>query len=79
MQYTLNNSDSPANNQDDCIVIPVFSTKDSAVLHIAAKDVDKACSGKISRFIETGDFKGTLEETHTFYDLDDVKASRVML
>ena len=79
MQYTLNNSDSPANNQDDCIVVPVFNANESAELHLAAKKVDKACSGKISKFIKTGDFKGTLEETHNFYDLDGVKASRVML
>ncbi len=79
MQYTLNNSVSAANNQDDCIVIPVFNTNDSAELHLASKNIDKVCSGKISKFIETGDFKGTLEETHIFYDLDGVKASRVML
>jgi len=79
MQYTLNNSDSPANNQDDCIVVPVFSANESAELHLAAKSVDEACSGKISKFIDTGDFKGALEETHIFYNLDGVKASRVLL
>ncbi|MEB8433947.1 leucyl aminopeptidase [Cocleimonas sp. KMM 6892] len=79
MQYTINNSDSPANNQDDCIVLPVFSADESAELHLAAKKVDIACSGKISKFIDTGDFKGTLEETHIFYALDGVKAARVML
>ena len=57
MQHTLNNSDSPANNQDDCIVVPVFSANESAELHLAAKNIDEACSGKISKFIETGDYK----------------------
>ncbi len=79
MQYTLNHSDSPANNPDDCIVVPVFSHNEKAELHLAAKNVDKACSGKISQFIETGDFKGSLEEVHLFYGLDGIKASRVML
>ena len=80
MQYILDNSDLPSNNKYDCIVIPIFSGKSKNIeLSDAAKQIDKASKGSISSYVDTGDFKATLEQTHLLYNLNNISASRVLL
>ena len=80
MQYSLDNSSSASNNKNDCLVVAVFSTKSKKVeLSDAARELDKASNGAISKIINMGDFTASLEETYTLYELENIEATRVIL
>ena len=80
MQYILDSSISPSTNKNDCIVVAVFSSKNKKiVLQGATKELEESSNGAISNFLNTGDFKASLEQTQMLYQLDGIKASRVML
>ncbi len=80
MQYSLDTSTSALTNKNDCIVIGIFkSNKKRITLHGAAKEVDEASKGIIKNLLKTGDFEGGLGNTHLFYDVKGVNASRVLL
>lgn len=80
MQYIFDSSKSILSNKSDCLVIGVFSSKKKKIaLEGAAKHIDEAANGLISEFLKTGDFKGSLEETHTFYNLECIASPRVLL
>jgi len=80
MRYSLDTSTSSLSNKNDCIVIGFFKfNKKRITLQGAAKQVDEASKGMIKKLLKSGDFKGNLEQTHLFYDIDGVDASRVLL
>ncbi|HIO97546.1 MAG TPA: leucyl aminopeptidase, partial [Leucothrix sp.] len=79
MKIQLNQNNNPATDSQDCVVIPVFSNDDSAVLSKAGKVLDDSCSGAISAILDKGDFKGKLETTTLLYDLSGCTPSRVLL
>ena len=80
MHYKLDTSDSPSSNNSDCIVVAIFSDDDNpAILGDAAKDLDKQSKGALTNIIESGDFKGSLEQTHLLYNIEGIKSSRVLM
>jgi len=79
MKYTLNSNNNPANDNHDCVVIPVFSDEKKVVLGEAGKQLDKASAGEISSILDKGDFKANTSDTLMLYDVAGIKASRVLL
>jgi len=79
MKYSVNTASSSTSNSDDCIVIPVFCEKNKAVLQSAAKHIDKACDGAITKFIGTGDFTGKSGQVQMLFQLQGISSPRVLL
>ncbi len=79
MKYTLNTNNNPATDNQDCVVISVFSDDKKVELSDAGKLVDKASAGEISSILDKGDFKASTADTLMLYDVTGVKASRVLL
>ncbi len=69
-------SGTPASVDTPCLVIGAFSL---GVLTDAASAVDTASGGAITRRIEAGDFDGKPGSMAMLYELDGVKAPRVLL
>ena len=63
MNYTLNQTNNPLTDTQDCLVIPVFSKDNGTTLDKAGNQVDVNNAGAISQILETGDFKGELGTT----------------
>ncbi|MEE9444897.1 MAG: leucyl aminopeptidase [Cocleimonas sp.] len=79
MKYTLNSTNNPATDSQDCVVIPVFSDDKKVTLSDVGKQLDKVSNGEISSIIDKGDFKANTADTLMLYDVTGVKASRVLL
>ncbi len=84
IKYDFTVKQDPSTIKSDCIVVPVFCHKKNndkpvAQLTDAAKQLDQSSQKALSQFIETGDFTGKLEQTHLFYQLTGISASRVLL
>lgn len=79
MQYKLDTSATPSSNKSDCIVVAIFSNKKKASLGAAAKELDEKSKGELSQIIDSGDFKGSLEQTQVLYNLKGVEASRIIM
>ena len=76
MNYSLNTNNNPTTDNTDCIVIPLFSDNNKAILDNAGKGLDEANAGKLSAILDKGDFKGGVGNTLMLHDLG---ASRVLL
>ena len=76
MKYTLNTNNNPATDNQNCIIIPVFTQDKKAILDKAGKLLDEANSGAISKMLDQGDFKASAGSTSILHGLS---ASRVML
>ncbi len=89
MQYKLDTSETPSSNKSDCIVVAVFfnkehsnkehSDKKNASLGDAARQLDEVSNGALTEIIDSGDFKGDLEQTQMLYKVEGVEASRVLM
>lgn len=80
MHYTLDTSATPSTNKSDCIVVAIFAGDDSpAILSDAAKELDTKSNGALSDIIKSGDFEGSLEQTHLLYNLTGIESSRVLM
>lgn len=79
MKFTLNSNNNPATDTQDCIIIPVFTNDKKACLQDAGESLDKACSGKIKKFLDKGDFVGSTGKTMMLYDIEGIKSSRILL
>jgi len=79
MKYTLNSNNNPATDDQNCVVIPVFSDEKKAKLGEAGKLLDKASGGKIKSILDKGDFKAKTNDTLMMYDLKGVNATRILL
>lgn len=76
MQYTFQSKANAAELSTDCVIAGVYQDGE---LSTAAEQLDSASGGKISAFVELGDFSGKKNETYMHYQLDGVKASRLLL
>lgn len=80
MQYTFEPSSSVSTNKNDCIVVPVYTTKNKKPdLHGATKQLDESSNGAITEFTNTGDFKASLEQTQMLYKISGISSPRVLL
>lgn len=79
MQYSLNSNHDPVHDTSDCIVIPVFSNKKTPTLTKAGEQIDKASSNTVSKLLETGDFKGEVEQSLMLFDIKGISSKRVLL
>ena len=79
MKYALNTNNNPATDNSDCIIIPVFSENKKAKLSQAAQSLDDAAKGALQTFLDRGDFKGKPSSTSMLYDLNNIKAPRILL
>ncbi len=80
MQYILDPSSSVSTNKNNCIVVPIFISKyKKPGLQGATKQLDDASKGTITEFLNTGDFKATLEKTQMLYKISGIASSRVLL
>ncbi|MEH6457212.1 MAG: leucyl aminopeptidase [Cocleimonas sp.] len=79
MHYKLDTSATPSSNKSDCIVVAVFSNKKHAILGDSAKQLDEMSNGALTEIIDSGDFKGSLEQTQMLYKIKGVEASRVLM
>jgi len=79
MKYTLNPKNNPATDNQDCVVISVFSNENKTELSDAGIQLDKASNGDISSILDKGDFKANTSDTLMLYDIAGVTASRVLL
>ncbi|GAB3031076.1 leucyl aminopeptidase [Oleiagrimonas citrea] len=66
----------PESIDTPCIIVGVYTT---GVLSEAAESIDVASKGAIKRRIDGGDITGKVGTVHSLYDLDGVKAERVMV
>jgi leucyl aminopeptidase len=60
----------------DCLVIAVYEGKK---LSPTAKQLDKACGGKLSALLKRGDLEGKAGQTLLLHDLDGIKSPRLLL
>ncbi|MEE9310131.1 MAG: leucyl aminopeptidase [Cocleimonas sp.] len=79
MKYTLNSNNNPATDNQDCIIVSVFSDDKKISLDSAGELLNKASDGNISAILDKGDFKANAADTLMLYDLNGVTASRVLL
>jgi len=80
MQYNLDTSASPSLNISDCIVVSIFSDKNNtAILGTAAQELDNSSNGELTKIINSGDFKGSLDQSHMLYGIQGIKANRVLM
>ncbi len=79
MKYRLNSNNDPATDNQDCVVVTIFSDDKKLVLSDAASSLDKASNGKIKNILDKGDFKAEIAESLMLYDVSGIKASRVLL
>lgn len=79
MKFQLNQNNNPALDEQDCLIIPIFSKGKSTVLSDSAKLLDEATSGQLKSTLDMGDFTAALEKTLTLYNLQNIKATRVLL
>jgi leucyl aminopeptidase len=79
MKYILNSNNNPDTDNQDCVVISVFSNEKKIELSDAGKQLDKASNGEISTILDKGDFKAEIADTQMLYDIKGIKASRVLL
>lgn len=75
LEFTLNR-DAPAAVSTDCVVVGVFA---DASLSPAAKAVDDASTGRLSRLVESADVSGKSGKTVLLHDLEGVTAARVLV
>ena len=61
-----------------CVVVGIYRGK-KAAMGDAARQLDEAMGGRISRLLSTGDFDGKPGSCYLVYDTDGIKARRVML
>jgi len=79
MKYTLNSNNNPVTDNQDCVVVCVFSDEKKLVLSDAALLLDKASNGTIKSILDQGDFKADVAESLTLYNITGIKASRILL
>lgn len=79
MKIKLNQTNSPASDTQDCLILPVFCNDKSAAPGEAARLIDEASKKQLSAILEKGDFKGALEKTLLLYDIKNCSASRILL
>jgi len=75
MQYSLKSGD-PAKLQGNCLIVGIFS---NSTLSSAARALDRASKGALSRLLKKGDIKGDAGQSLLLYDLPGIKADRVLL
>ncbi|MFT5172400.1 MAG: leucyl aminopeptidase [Gammaproteobacteria bacterium] len=76
MQFTIN-SDSPARQRVDCLVVAIFSARQ---LSTSAQLIDKASGGQLSEWLKASPADGTsLCAALTLYGLRGIHASRVVI
>lgn len=75
MRYTIK-AGSIANIATDCLVVAVWN---KGSLSDEARELDQAANKTLSTLIRTGDFSGKLGETLFVYNVDKVKAKRILL
>lgn len=75
MRYTIK-AGSIANLATDCLIVAVWN---KGALSDEAKELDQAANKAVSKMIKSGDFSGKLGETQFLYDVDNIKASRILL
>lgn len=76
MEYKLSDEKALASLQTDCLIVAVFENK---ALSVAAKIIDTASNGKITEYLELGDFTGKSAQIDMLYQLPGVTAKRIML
>ena len=64
MNYSLLTSTNPADIKSDCIVVSIFTNKQ---LSTAARQLDTATDGLISKFLTIADFSGKCGQSHLLY------------
>jgi len=69
-------SGAPQEQTSACLIVGVFATGE---LTSAAKQLDKACDGKISALISDGEISGKAGETLLLHHLTGISAERVLL
>ncbi|QIK80395.1 leucyl aminopeptidase [Lysobacter sp. HDW10] len=75
LEFALNTL--PATETDvDCLILGVFSDK---TFTASGQAVDKASQGKLSALTERGDIKGSTGSTAMLFDVEGVKATRVLV
>ncbi len=75
MEYKLNTG-RPELQRTGCLVVAVHQGNS---LSAAAKAIDEACGGAITRIVKRGDLGKKTGQTRLLLDLADVKATRVLL
>ncbi len=79
MKIQLNQNNSPVSDNQDCLILPVFSHNKTPSLGEAAELIDQASDNQLSAILQNGDFKGDLEKTLFLYDIKNCSASRILL
>ena len=79
MKYTLNSNNNPATDKHDCVILPIFTKEKKILLSDAAQIVDNISTNKIQTLLDQGDFKAKTGNTLMLYNLENIKASRVLL
>ncbi|MDA3914827.1 leucyl aminopeptidase [Oleiagrimonas sp.] len=75
LQLSLNTG-TPESTDTPCAIVGVFT---NGVLSDAAEAVDKASGGAIQRRMKAGDINGKLGSTNTLFELEGIKAGRVLV
>ena len=75
MEFNIKQT-SPDSYKGNCVVLGVYSNKK---LTTAAKELDRASGGAISKLLDLGDFDGKVGATRLYYDVPGAIASRVLL
>ena len=79
MHYTLTTSATPSSNECDCLVVAVFSNEKHVILGDAAKQLNEISNGALAEIIDSGDYKGTLEQIQMLYNIKGIESSRVLM
>ncbi len=75
MDYAIHTGN-PADQRTACVVAGIF---DKRRLSPAAKALDKASEGQLTRTLKRGDMNGAIGDSLMLYDVPGVKAERVLL
>lgn len=75
MDFTIQ-SDNPEKFQSDCVIVGVFETRK---LTKAAKALDEACKGYLTRVLDQGDMDGKANTTLLLHSVPDISSKRVLL
>lgn len=75
MDFTIQ-SDNPEEFQSDCVIVGVFETRK---LTKAAKALDEACKGYLTRVLDQGDMDGKVNTTLLLHSVPDISSKRVLL
>ncbi len=80
MEFSIKNGN-PEKQTTDCVIVGVFEGGENknAQLSEAAKNIDLAASGALTRVLQSGDMEGKLNSTLILYGLSGIAAQRVLL